>query len=50
MNLKAHLAMVNDITELKKKYTIGRELGRGITGTVNLCTSKVMTSRAAKPR
>jgi len=40
MGFKAHLAKVNDITELSKKFEMGRILGEGITGQVRLCRSK----------
>jgi calcium-dependent protein kinase len=41
MGFKAHLAKVNDICELEKKFEMGCILGEGITGQVRLCKSKV---------
>jgi serine/threonine protein kinase len=40
LGFKAHLAKVNDISELEKKFDMGDVLGEGITGQVRMCRSK----------
>lgn len=40
MGFKAHLAKVNDMCELEKKFDFGAVLGEGITGQVRVCRSK----------
>jgi len=40
MGFKAHLAKVNDISDLEKKFEMGPILGEGITGQVRLSRSK----------
>lgn len=40
LGFKAHLAKVNDICELGKKFELGEVLGEGITGQVRMCRSK----------
>jgi len=41
MGFKAHLARINDINELEKKFEMGTILGEGITGQVRMCRSKI---------
>ena len=40
LNFKENLAKNNDISELEKKFSMGKIVGEGITGQVRLCTSK----------